>query len=148
MSKTRLQQIEDLAALGQSRRSISRALGASKNLFSNPKAEDAYQIGLDKLRDRIAKESIQSGDFRDRALLFNRLNILAEPLPVDEIKDIDSLERAMGRAMAAFLAGKINTETLNTFTKSAAQLAQLFFDTNVKKELDELKELLQEKGAI
>lgn len=149
LSEENIKFIVSSAKKGSSRRSIARALDMHPNIWKRrPDIEEIYQKGLDELRDEIASKSIKSDDYRDRAMLFSRLNILSEPIYIDKIDSIASLQKAMGHVLVAFSGGKINPEQLNSFTKSCAQLSQLYFDQNVQAQLDELKEQLKHKVNV
>ncbi len=145
-TKKEIDFIIEAASQGKTRRTIAGAIGRDISLFSkNALPETYFQQGLDLLRDKIASEIIESNDYRDRALLANRLNIFAPNLDLKEIETIDQLKAAMGDMLVEFAKGKITTEVLNAFNKGAAQLSQLFFDQSVQAELDELREMLNQK---
>ena len=141
--------IIEQASKGTSRNSISVDLKMSNNIWKRrPELEELYQQGLDHLRNKIAKEAIDSGDYRDRAMLFNRLSILSEPIEVKPINSIEDLQKAMGEVLVSFANGKITSEQLNSFTKSCAQLSQLYFDQSIQVQLDELKADLANKQPL
>ncbi len=144
--KIQLEEITNLASEGKSRRSISNLLSLSNNVFArDQKCEDAYLDGLAILRDKVASATIASKDYRDRALLFNRLSVLAEPIEMPEIKSIEDLQKAMTNVLVSFAQGKVTETQLNSFTKASAQLSQLYFDQSIQSQLDLLKEELSHK---
>ncbi len=147
--KAQCESITTYASEGKSRRSISIMLQLSNNVFlRDEKAESAFQDGLALLRDQVSKTVIASKDYRDRAKLFDRLCVLAEPIDMPDIKSIEDLQKAMSNILKAFASGSINSEQLNSFTKSAAQLSQLYFDQSVQAQLDELKAELATKADV
>ena len=134
------------ASKGTSRNSLTKSLSMSRNAFArSADLEQLYQDGLNKIRDKIAKESINSGDYRDRALLFDRLSILSEPLKMPKITCIEDIQKAMATALTAYGEGKITSNQLNTFTKACTTLSQLYFDQDVQKQLEEIKQQLEDQ---
>ena len=135
--------IVKMASQGATKASILKEVGRAKNSFQKHKEMiEAYEEGLDKVRNKIAKESIESGDYRDRALLFERLGILTNPVLIEDIKSIDDAKLAMGKVLNAYAGGKLTASQFNNLTKGIERTAQLFFDADVVAELEALKEQL------
>ncbi len=146
LSKKERDYIVKCASRSVAKGSILIALNRNKNTFAlNPDAKAAYDEGMDLLRDRVSKTIIKSDDYRDRAILANRLSLFTNKIDIKSIKSIDELKTAMSDMLIHFAKGHITSETLNTFNKGAAQLAQLYFDQNIQAELDELRDAINSK---
>ena len=142
-----LQAITELAERGHNKQSISRQLNLQPNDLHRIKETDkAFLDGRDRLADKICTECVESGDYRDRALIANKMNLFSSEVEVPEITDIPSLLQAQGFMLQAFALGRINAETLTAFTKSSSTLSQGYFDSDIKRQLDDLQHQLKHKA--
>ena len=127
---------------GMNKITLCRKLGIHKqSMVPGSVLGDAYQKGRDALGERITMESIESGDYRDRALIINKMSLFSEPIEIAKnIKDIPTLLEAQAQMLEAYAAGRLSPEQMSGWVKASSSYGQQLFDADIQTRMAELEE--------
>ncbi len=146
-TKKLLQEIENLAAKGLSRQAVTRTLDIDKIAMTRyEEVLNAFLRGRDTLAARIAEDIIAASctSYMDRKLLSEKLNLFTSGFDLPKIISVPSALKAIAATADLYSRGLITDIQAQTVSKLAGQFVELNSQTELRKEVNEIKKMLKE----
>ncbi len=149
-TKTIMQAITDLAAKGLSRQAVLRSLSGQIDNMAFTRYKEcltAYLTGRDILAARIAEDIVAASctSYMDRKLLSEKLNLFTSGFELPEIKSVPSALKAIATVAELYAKGHVTDTQAQTIAKLAGQYVELNSQTELRKEVNEIKKMLKDR---
>ncbi len=149
-TKKILETITDLASKGLSRQAVLRTMKGSIDQYALTRYEEclnAFLLGRDILAMKVSEDIIFAApsSYMDRKLLAQALNLFADPFDLPKISSVATALKAIAATADLYSRGLINDNQAQTIQKLANTFVELSQQTELKKEVREIKKMLKDK---